>query len=272
MAFLFAHFTRCGFGLALALFAAPVFAWGAQGHRLVGALAEAELTPAARADVAKLLAGEPEPSLAGIANWADELRSNDRELARKSARWHFVNIGESDCQYEAARDCRGDDCVVEAIRKQAAILADPAQSIAARRDALKFVVHFVGDIHQPLHAGHAHDRGGNDVQVNEDGTGRNLHSLWDSRLFHRQRLSDEAYLARLQGLPMAVAMARSPLPPPAHEWAETSCRYVLQDGFYPASAKLDDAYFARWTPVAEAQLRRAGSQLAALLNAALPAR
>ena len=63
MAFLFAHFTRCGFGLALALFAAPVFAWGAQGHRLVGALAEAELTPAARADVAKLLAGEPEPSL-----------------------------------------------------------------------------------------------------------------------------------------------------------------------------------------------------------------
>ncbi|MDO5611442.1 MAG: S1/P1 nuclease [Pseudomonadota bacterium] len=272
MAFSFSRYARCGFGLALVLFTAPAFAWGAQGHRLVGALAEAELTPAARAEVAKLLAGEPDPTLAGVANWADELRSTDRELARKSARWHFVNIGESGCHYEAARDCRGDDCVVEAIRKQAAILADPAQSTAARRDALKFVVHFVGDIHQPLHAGHAHDRGGNDFQVNDAGTGSNLHSLWDSRLFYRQRLSDEAYLARLQGLPIAVPLARPALPPVSAEWAEISCRYVLQDGFYPASAKLDDAYFQRWTPTAEIQLRRAGSQLATLLNAALPAR
>lgn len=272
MAFSFPHFGRCGFGLALALFTTPVFAWGAQGHRLVGALAEAELSPTARAEVTKLLTGEAEPTLAGIANWADELRGTDRELARKTSRWHFVNIGESGCRYEAARDCRGNDCVVEAIRKQAAILADLTQSTAARRDALKFVVHFVGDIHQPLHAGHARDRGGNDSQVSDAGTGSNLHSLWDSRLLYRQRLSDEAYLVRLRGLSITVPIARSPLPPASNEWAENSCAIVLRDGFYPASAKLDDAYFQRWTPIAEAQLRRAGTQLAALLNAVLPAR
>lgn len=260
---------RCGLVLALACIALPAHAWGPQGHRLVARLADAELTPAARREVDRLLAGEGDPTLAGIANWADELRDNDPELARRTSRWHFVNIAEQGCEYRPERDCKNGDCVIEAIRRQAAILSDPRQSTTARRDALKFVVHFVGDVHQPLHAGYARDRGGNDTQVNDDGYGSNLHAVWDSRLLFRQRLSDEAYLARLQALPLAVALARQPLPPAAATWAMDSCAIVLQPGFYPARPRLQSSYFPQWTPVAEAQLRRAGTHLAQLLNAAL---
>ncbi len=264
---------RCGFvGLALLCSTPPAFGWGPQGHRLVARLAAEELSPASRAEVARLLAGEPDPTLAGVANWADDIRDNDAALYRRTARWHFVNIAERGCRYQARRDCRGDDCVVEAIRDQAGILADRRQSLAARRDALKFVVHFVGDVHQPLHAGYARDRGGNDTQVRDDGLGTNLHALWDSRLFYRPRMGDDRYLDVLWRMPMAVEVPRKPLPPPSPEWAEASCAIVLQPGFYPAKPILEPAYFVDWTPTAESQIKRAGARLAQLLNAALSAR
>ncbi len=269
MARLFSLVGRCGIALALICIALPGFAWGPQGHRLVARLADAELTPAARREVNRLLAGETDPSLTGIANWADELRDKDPELARRTARWHFVNIAEHGCEYSAPRDCKNGDCVVEAIRKQAAILKDRRQPLLARRNALKFVVHFVGDVHQPLHAGYARDRGGNDTQINDAGFGTNLHAVWDSRLLFQQRLSDLAYLGELQTMPLVVALSRAALPPASMSWAEDSCAIVLQPGFYPAKPALDAAYFPRWTPTAEAQLVRGGARLAQLLNATL---
>ena len=252
--------------------ATPATAWGPLGHRLIAALAWDELTPSARRAVAALLAGESEPTLPGIANWADRLRGSDPDLGRRSARWHYVNIAEHDCRYDAARACRGGDCVVEAIRAQAAILADRGRSRAERAQALKFVVHFVGDVHQPLHAGYARDRGGNTVQVNLDGEGGNLHKLWDSGLINSSDLGETAYLRRLRALPLAVPRDRHPLSPDAARWAEASCRVVVRPGFYPPRATIGAAYLQAWRPVADAQLRRGGSQLAAVLNAALDRR
>src|SRR6218665_2930116 len=124
--------------LALALLPMPAQAWGPLGHRLVALLAWGDLTPDARRQVAALLQGEPDPTLAGIASWADDLRENDPVLGRKTSRWHFVNIGEHDCAYEQPRDCPGGDCVVEAIKTQAAILADTGRTRAERLQALKF--------------------------------------------------------------------------------------------------------------------------------------
>lgn len=253
----------------LCVVAAPAAAWGKLGHRLVAALAWDELSPAARSAVAELLAGEADPTLPGIAVWADELRANDPDLGRRSAKWHYVNIAEHDCAYDAARACPGGDCVVEAIRTQTAILADRRRPRAERAQALKFVVHFVGDVHQPMHAGFAHDKGGNDFQVNIDGRGSNLHSLWDSGLLNSAGLDEAAYLRRLRAMPLVVARARVALPPDAAGWAEASCRVVRQPGLYPASAKIGPAYLQTWRPIAEAQLRRGGSQLAVVLNAAL---
>ncbi|WP_024889456.1 S1/P1 nuclease [Luteimonas huabeiensis] len=256
-------------GLALAC--GDALAWGPRGHRLVAGIAEAGLTPTARVQVDALLKGEPEPTLAGVANWADQLREHDPDLGRRSARWHYVNIAESGCRYDAARDCPGGDCVVEAIRAQAAILGDAAQPVEARRQALKFVVHFVGDVHQPMHAGYARDRGGNTVQINQpdgtrDGYGTNLHALWDSGLFRGMDEREADQRTRLLG-PSQGPVAAAPGDPAA--WAEAACRIATTQGVYPPRPRIDGRYIATWRPVAERQIALGGSRLAALLNAAL---
>lgn len=251
------------------LIPAPAYAWGALGHRLVARLAYGQLSPQARAQVAELLSGEAEPTLAGIANWADDLRDNNPDLGKRTSRWHYVNIASHDCAYKAERDCRNGDCVVEAIQRQSAILADRNKPKAERLRALKFVVHFVGDVHQPLHASNTNDRGGNDFQVNYRGQGSNLHSVWDSGLLKSAGLSEDAYLHRLQALPAPANSAKSLLPTASVQWAEQSCKAVTQPGFYPARAKLEDSYYARYRPVAEQRLREGGAHLAQLLNATL---
>lgn len=253
---------------------APASAWGVLGHRLVGALAEGELGPEAKRELARLLKGETDPTLAGIANWADDVRANDPDLGRRSAPWHYVNLGEHGCTYVASRDCPGGDCVVEAIRRQSAILADRTRPLPERRQALKFVVHFVGDVHQPLHTGFARDRGGNTVQLRVSGSpssegGTNLHAYWDSGMLRDARLDEAEWLRRLESLPLAVAIEREPLPPDVAAWARDACTIVTSAGFYPPRDRLGPGYATTWRPVAEAQLRRAGTRLAALLNAAL---
>jgi hypothetical protein len=271
--------TPCSTFLALTLATCALFvsfdapAWGPRGHQLVASLANDALTPQARGEVERLLADDPGQDLAGIASWADELREHDPDLGKRSARWHYVNIAEHDCRYDTARDCPGGDCVVEAIRAQTAILADRTQPLEARRQALKFVVHFVGDIHQPAHAGYGHDRGGNQFQINLYGKGSNLHQLWDSGLLNTRGLDTARYLERLRKLPEpALSSPPGPLAPvadSAHEWAEHSCTIVVQPGFYPPRAKIDGDYVQAWRPVAETQLRLGGAHLAAVLNQAL---
>ena len=110
--------------LVLLLVPHDAFAWGRLGHRLVAALAWDDLTPATRARIAQLLEGEADPTLPGIASWADELREHDPDLGKRSSKWHYVNIAEDDCQYLQAKHCPNGDCVVEAIRTQTRILAD----------------------------------------------------------------------------------------------------------------------------------------------------
>ena len=247
----------------------PALAWGSQGHRLVALVADTRLTPATRAEVDRLLAGEADPTLAAIAPWADNLRASDPDLGKRSAAWHYVNIGEDDCHYEIARNCPDGNCVVEALTRQSAILADATRPLAERQQALKFVVHFAGDIHQPMHAGYAHDKGGNDFQVHHAGRGTNLHSLWDSGMMYPLGLSDAQYLERLLVLPAPSAdtlplPARGPAP-----WAEASCRIAVQAGVYPRKRTISTSYVNTWRPVAEANLRLAGERLAVLLNTLL---
>ena len=256
--------------LTLALLAPSVAsAWGSQGHRLVAALAWDQLTPHTKAQIEPLLRGEPEPTLSGIASWADELRASDPDLGRRSAAWHYVNIGGGDrCVFVASLDCPEGNCVVAAIPNQATLLADRTQPAAVRTRALKFVVHFIGDIHQPLHAGHAMDKGGNTVQVNLDGKGSNLHRLWDSGLLNTAKLDDEGYLQRLRVTPGHTASMplSGSLMDRSEGWAEQSCAIVVAPGFYPANAKVGDGYVEQWLPVAEQQLRDGGARLASVLN------
>lgn len=255
--------------LALLIACAPAaHAWGPLGHRLVARLAEPQLSPAAHAEVRRLLATEGLHALADVANWADDVRANDPDLGRRSAKWHYVNLGELGCRYDADAACPKGDCAVEAIRAQAAILADRGRSDAERLQALKFLVHFVGDVHQPMHAGNARDRGGNTVQVQLHGKGTNLHRVWDGELLKSAGLDEEAYVRRLAATPAkrppgggGVSAAD------ADEWAEASCRIAMTPGVVPLRAELDARYLATHAPTAETQVRLAGMRLAILLNA-----
>ncbi|GAA4860033.1 S1/P1 nuclease [Luteimonas vadosa] len=250
------------------LFPPPAAAWSRDGHRIVGHLAEAELRQPARAEVARLLAGEPDPTLAGISGWADTLRDEDPVRGKATAAWHYVNFGDRGCRFDPSRDCRDNDCVIGAINRSFLALSDRKRPLAERRDALKFLVHFVGDVHQPLHASPRRDKGGNDFQVNIGGRGSNLHAVWDRNLVGSRRLEPDAYASVLRRLPAP----RDPTlasTTPAVDWALESCRLVDQPGVYPRERVVGDAYLAKHRPTAERRLRQAGSRLAALLNHAL---
>lgn len=263
--------------------ATPAWAWSKLGHQLVGELAQRHLRPDVEARVRALLAGEPDPTLAGVAYWADALRSDDPPRFKATSRWHYVNAKGGGCGFDPARDCADGGCVISAIEAQRAILADDSQPREARRDALKFLVHLVGDVHQPLHAGDRPDSGGNGFQVSlatqlppepyvrdkyvRGVMGTNLHSVWDFYLLGESRLDLAAYADRLEALPWPPAADTARLFPAA--WAEESCGLIVATDLYPRQHRMDQSYIAQWRPVAEHRVRLAGWRLANLLNEAL---
>jgi hypothetical protein len=258
------RFARRLSALALLLAATPVLAWGPTGHRIVAELAERRLEPAVHARVRTLLAQAHARTLADIADRADDMQDDPRERAawRATAKLHFVNFaGGATCRYDAGRDCAGGRCVVAAIDRYSARLADRRLSDAERADALVMLVHFVADVHQPLHAGYRRDAGGNRFQVRHAGRGTNLHAIWDTPVLTGRREGWRRY---------ADELARTPLPAArgdAAQWAEESCR--LTRDLYPTGHRVDDAYLERMRPLAERRLREAAVRLARLLNGAL---
>ncbi|QAU23665.1 S1/P1 Nuclease [Dyella sp. M7H15-1] len=245
-------------------------AWGPLGHSVVAELAQRHLSPAAEAEVEHLRALDHTKSLADIASWADEIRNDPKQqdLWNKTRPLHFIDFRSGDCIYTPPRDCKDGQCVVEAISHYIAILSDRSQTDQARLQALKFVVHFIGDIHQPLHGGYKDDLGGNKYQVQFQGQGTNLHRVWDSGLLSTRQLGWKAYVNRLD------AQGAMQLPPPmapydnaAAQWAEESCR--ISHDIYPSGHVIDQAYINAKLPVAEARLREAGRRLAEVLNLAL---
>ena len=243
-------------------------AWGVLGHRVIGELAEAQLSPAASAQVRALLAGEAEPTLAGVSTWADQVRDQG-DAYRWSVRLHWVNFERGACQYDPDLLCRDGRCVVGAIEKYAAELADHSLPLAQRREALKWVVHFVGDVHQPLHAGFGFDRGGNEFQINFQRTGWNLHSVWDSLILESTKLDWQGYRQRIAGTSFsddAATRARELSP---RRWAEESCEIVHREDFYPPRHKITRAYLDAHRPLADEQLKLAAARLAGVLNEAL---
>ena len=238
-------------------FATSVFAWGAQGHQLIAHLAQAQLSATARQNLDLLLAQEPGATLESIATWADEHRSP------ATGRWHYVNFPRDSCSYDALRDCTDGQCIVAAIDKQTAILASDAHD-AKRLTALKYLVHLVGDIHQPLHAGYRDDKGGNTYQLQTFMRSSNLHALWDSGLI-RYLDQDTPTLGRRL---LTTKPLREPVGQGFAHAAEESCSIVAQPDFYPAR-RVGLDYIHRHTPVMLQRVTLAGARLAALLNRVL---
>lgn len=244
--------------VAAACFSGPVLAWGRDGHRIVAQIAFDHLTPQAQATITAELkaAGEPEPTLPGIANWADEVRDKNTQSL------HYVNMPPGDCHYVAARDCPGGKCVVGAIEASVAVLKNVDSPESQRIIALKNLVHFVGDINQPLHAGMPESEGGNKIQLQWSDKGSNLHSLWDSGLIRTIDPDWQDYEKKLSG--RSVVADWSTFAPAG--WAEASCLITERPDFRPTSAKPGMDYLQHWQQVLEDQLTIAGLRLAAILN------
>lgn len=277
----------CGaaFAMLLSVTGDTVQAWGAQGHRIVALIANAHLTPAARQNVARLL---PDSSLADVANWAD-LQVGD---TTQTAPWHYVNIPMTATAYDRDRDCprqpntsagsrndRWRDCIIDRIAYHQERVANTALDRADRATALKFLVHFVGDLHQPFHAIDV-ARGGNDIQVvvfgsptctRSDGSTFpcNLHGVWDTGLISRRQLSDVRYVQALSSqIARHRALRTTPGPPAA--WAMESLA-LARAAMLPQQGVVDEAYSKAQIAVIDDRLAMGGLRLAGMLNQSLAA-
>lgn len=158
------------------------FGWGNIGHRVVGKIAESRLSPAA---LAKVHAITNKDSLADLANWPDWIKSD--EAWAHAAVWHYVSIPDGQTYETIQRNPQGD--IVQAIERFTNELRDPALSRQKKREAIAFLVHLMGDIHQPLHVGRAEDQGGNANKLTWFGTNTNLHEIWDEKLIEMEKMS-----------------------------------------------------------------------------------
>ena len=260
-----ARLSAAAAALVFASVPAPAFAWGKTGHRVVAAIADAQLSGLARAHVKEIL-GRAE-SLDEAANWPDEMRSFPSPFWQKtSTPWHYVTL--NGVIYDHAPP-QGD--ALEALNKYSATLRDPNASLADKQLALRFVVHIVGDLHQPLHVGKCCDKGGNDVKVKWFGRDLNLHSVWDSALVDEQQLSFTEMTAKLQRhTSNADVIAWWDINP--RDWMSESAQ--IRDTIYPRPSndtkkppELSYSYVFENTPIMERRLKQAGVRLAAYLNA-----
>ncbi len=244
------------------------FRWWDRGHHAVAALAWSRLSAEARARASTLLAGD---DFVQVSTWADSVRPHRRETAP----WHYVNIAIWEPRYDPDRHCPEGNCVIGAIERFRAVLSDPDAPSGARGEALRFLIHFVGDIHQPLHAGDRSDRGGNDTRVTLNGRETSLHAIWDGAVVERLAPTEPGLIARLQARLDALPeeMARDWGDDPVLQWALEG-QAIAKDHAYrlPADGAIDSRYLDDQREVVETALLKAGVRLAALLEAALTPR
>jgi len=272
-------------------------AWGDEGHEIIALVAERLLDPSVRDKITAMLAADPDDltahDIASEATWVDRYRDFDRNGARQryeqTWRWHFVNIELRDPNLDlacfdhpapppgtVASNGPSQACIVDKIEQFATEVADPRTDPEERVVALKFVLHLVGDLHQPLHAADDHDAGGNRKRVVADGfRPGNLHHFWDVEFVERlgvdlkqvagaivTAISDEQRWAWSQGSPADWVMESFAL---AHDHAYGLLHVPSTRGLYV----LDNRYVDAAIEDVRMQLSRAGVRLALVLNKAL---
>ena len=239
---------------------APAFGWGQTGHRITGAIAQQYLSPLSQAALMELL---PQSSLAEASTHADEMRSDPSEFWQKTATpWHYVTVPEGKVYSEVGAPEEGD--AITALTHFTQILQSDTATLDEKRLALQFVVHIIGDLHQPLHAGNGTDRGGNDVKVRFFWQDSNLHRVWDSQMLEQRDLSFTEW---------SNWLTQSITPSNIREWATTDAMVwieestTLRDALYPDNANnMNYDYLYQHLPTAKQRLQMAGIRIALYLN------
>jgi hypothetical protein len=252
----------------LLVFAPRIDAWGVEGHRLVARLAAARLAPAAAARVAEILG--PGADMQSIASWADQVRNSRKETGS----WHYIDVPVTKPHVDLKRDCPAGNCVIPKIDQFERTVADARATPLQRREALMYLIHLVGDMHQPLHCSDNADKGGNDVKLAFLGRPTNLHSLWDTGLLARMG-GEEALFADLDR-DLTPKKTKKYAKGGVKNWAEQSHREAQRVvyGKLPKTAAgaqvdLGEPYRQAADPVVKEQLERAGARLAKVLNTSL---
>jgi hypothetical protein len=280
----------------------PAWAWGDEGHEVIGLIAEYYLKPAVRARVLELLreddTGLVERDMAHEATWADKFRDSDRDTSKRrylgTRDWHFVDLEIDGMDVTGA--CYGRqpppagvpasvgparDCIIDKIDQFYVELKNPQTPEQERRVALQFLLHLVGDLHQPLHASDDHDQGGNRKFASGPNIGsNNLHHDWDTEFVARLGASDtdiaRAAIARITAADRARWSSGTPL-----DWAVETYAVSKKHAYGPLRAasggdaspgspyQLSQAYVDDATAVTAEQLSKAGVRLAFMLNRAL---
>jgi hypothetical protein len=228
-------------------------------------MAERRLTPAALAAIRDLMG--PGAKLADIASWADL-----QQEVQESSQWHYVDVPLSSDRYEP-RFCQPGGCVVSKIKDFRKLLMEGNGSRTERQLALKFLVHLIQDLHQPLHVGDNGSRGGVDLQVRFLGSGSNLHRVWDSDIIESRNRDCAGWLKELESAATPERVAKWSRGT-EEDWATESLMdarrvYLIpgSDRFITPGALLDEEYLRFALPIIERRLAQSGVRLAETLNA-----
>ncbi len=247
------------------------FPWGRDQHQVVGEIAEENLTPEAKTAVARILGSSDR--LSDVATWADQVKHDRRDTAP----WHYINypLDLPEPDYDVRDTKEGN--IVAAIENQIALLKDPRALPSEREEALKFLVHFVGDIHQPLHCGLESDRGGNTIAFYWKNKVANLHSFWDSAVLAKDKgKTVSRWAAELQE-DLTPDSRRALMSGGPYEWMVES-RRIVKDFCYPRLRRFwpfptrkklstyDENVISSAQAIAREQLLKAGLRLANTLN------
>ncbi len=249
----------------LFLFNTSIHAWGSIGHTATGVLAMSRLEPETRLELAGILGATDEAMMLEACNWPDAVR--------ESAEWewsaplHYINIPPGEYAYSQARDCKSQRCATEAIKRYAAELGDKNASQQQRWQAFAWLCHLTGDLHQPLHAGFAHDRGGNNFKIIYQGEDTNLHTFWDSILIER-RAGDTQTLVKIIEEHPDVQVSATWSSSDVDRWTEES-HALVQQVVYPADSTINNSYENQSWELIPQRINTAASRLAVILNTVL---
>jgi nuclease S1 len=234
--------------------------WGSKGHEIIAAIAETQLTDATRKRIKELL---PQgTTLAEASTWPDKA---GRQIPDMDP-YHFINFSKDANSYDQQRDCKLRNCIIEAIAWYLQVLKSDDAPRNENRIALRFVAHLVGDIHQPLHAGFAEDRGGNSVDVRFNGRKMNLHSMWDTALLELEQGTLAEIAARIEAAVTNEDQQQWQQGTPA-DWALESLAIVRAQVYrLPSSGEINATYIESARAVIRTRLAQGGARLAWLLN------
>jgi hypothetical protein len=250
--------------VSILVLSVALLSWGVTGHRTCGRIAENHLTPAAKAAIHDILGDE---SIADASTWADEVRSVPE--FRNNGPWHYIDLplGLSFDDFTAHVKGMTQPNAYWALCKLENDLVSPSTTHDQKAVALKYIIHIVEDLHQPMHVSRAEDKGGNTIQLNYNGQGTNLHALWDSKLIDHGGLNDEQLAAQYDHIPTSTIK----------EWQRATTiqwmweSYQISTRLYAevdqmSNRTVPDAYTDAHMPIVKERIQMAGIRLAGLLN------